>query len=153
MSTKGTIVRGWFKENIDVCSPMQKFTRNILAGGYRFYLDCTGWVHKTMPEFIVHVTGKKSVNVCAVTAHWKQRRNELVTRWQGLWLRLLTVIKFYHYEGAINAEMCKYFIEEHFSDMFEKSANPKGKLVFARWPFPKQKIIQRWYGWSCLPYF
>ena len=30
------------------------------------------------------------------------------------------VSKCHHYEGEINAEMCKYFIEEHFSDMFEQ---------------------------------
>ena len=30
------------------------------------------------------------------------------------------VIKCHHYEGAINEEMCKLFIEYHFSDMFEQ---------------------------------
>ena len=38
------------------------------------------------------------------------------------------VITFEQHTGAINAETCKQFIENHFSEMFENSTNPRGKL-------------------------
>ena len=38
------------------------------------------------------------------------------------------IIKAEQYTGSVNAEVCKQFVEDHFSDMFEKSANPIEKV-------------------------
>ena len=38
------------------------------------------------------------------------------------------VIAAEQYHGRINAEKCSLFVREHFSSMFKKSANPRGKL-------------------------
>ena len=42
------------------------------------------------------------------------------------------IVKSHHYNGPVNAEFCKSFIEEHFPEMFDDSANPNGKF-FAGW--------------------
>ena len=103
--------------------------------GIGFHLDCTGWVHKTKPSN--HARTDR-------TRTWKRKGERLRRHCTskekkegvgGKMARFMVaiaynrgLIKCHHYEGAINAEMCKSFTEEYFSDMFEKSANPKGKL-------------------------
>ena len=84
-----------------------------------------------MLELTVHVHGKKkgeSLRRHCTSKGKKEGVGGKMARFMVAIAYNRGVIKCHHYEGAINSEMCKSFVEELFSDMFEKSANPKGKL-------------------------
>ena len=85
-----------------------------------------------MPEPIEHAVGRKKEKVCVDIAQQHVRKKEFVRKWLLLhgcyWLQQGGNKIFYYYEGAMNAELFKSFKEEHFPGMFEKSANPRGKL-------------------------
>ena len=51
------------------------------------------------------------------------------------------------YHGRINAEEFSSFIREHFASMFQKSTNPRGKLLLQDGD-PSQNSIKRRTAWD-----
>ena len=132
---KGQLLQDDLKRGLKFSRKCQKLPETFWKEGISFYLDGTGWVHKTNPS--CHARTDR-------TRTWKRRGESLRRHCTakgkkegvgGKMARFMVaiaykkgIIKCHQYDGPVNSEMCKSFIDEHFPNMFETSANPKGKL-------------------------
>ena len=93
--------------------------------GISFYLDGTGWVHKSNP-YLNRRTAR--------TRTWKTAKGKKEGV-GGKMAKFMVAIAFgkgvigcHQYVGPIDAEKFTQFIKDHFPELFENSANPRGKL-------------------------
>ena len=132
---KGLLLKEDLKKRLVFAHKCKRLSPTLWTEGISFYLDGTGWVHKTDPTqnkrtartrtwrkkgegLERHCTAKgKKEGVCGKMAKFMVA----IAHNKG-------VITCEQYTGAINAETCKQFIEDNFAEMFENSANPRGKL-------------------------
>lgn len=113
----------------------KKLPNNFWTEGISFYLDGTGWVHKTNP--CSHASTYR-------TRTWRKRGEGLKReccakgKKEGTGGRMAKfmvaiahgrgVIKCHQYEGNVSGEMFSNFIEKHFPEMFLNGNNCNGKI-------------------------
>ena len=132
---KGQLFTDDLKKRVQFARKCNKLPETFWQGGVAFYLDGTGWVHKTDPCKQVRTyrtrMWKKSGESLARECTAKDKKEGSAGK-IGKFMAAIAygkgVIKCHQYEGHVNAQMFADFIEEHFPEMFENSANPKGKL-------------------------
>lgn len=132
---KGQLCEDDLEKRLIFARKCKKLPENFWTKGISFYLDGTGWAHKTKPMQKARTDRTRT---------WKKKGESLKRhclskgKKEGVGGRMVKfmvaiahgkgVIKCYQYRGSVNSETCKSFIDDHFPDMFKNSANPKGKL-------------------------
>ena len=132
---KGQLLEDDLKKRLKFARKCKAQPTNFWTEGISFYLDGTGWVHKTKPMESSRTDRSRT---------WKKKGERLKRQClskgkkEGVGGRMIKfmvaiahnkgVIKCHQFTGPINSETCKSFIDDHFSDMFANSAKPKGKL-------------------------
>ena len=132
---KGQLLKEDLVKRLKFAKRCKRLPEGFWREGVAFYLDGTGWVHKTNP--VQHAR-------TARTRTWKKKGESLSQfctskgRKEGVGGKMARfmvaiaygrgVTKCHQYIGNINAETCATFIREHFPCMFEQSHNPIGKL-------------------------
>ena len=113
----------------------KRLPQNFWEDGIGFYLDGTSWAHKTDP---------KKTAITTRTRIWR-KKSEYLERLctakgkkegtGGQTAKFMVaiafgkgVVKCHQYTEHVSGEMFSQFIKDHFAEMFEVSANPKGKL-------------------------
>ena len=132
---KGQLLEDDLKKRLKFARQCNKLPETFWQEGISFYLDGTGWVHKTNPSGhartdrtrIWKLKGESLRRHCTAKGK-KEGVGGKMAKFMVAIAYQKGVIKCHQYEGAINAETCKSFIDENFPDMFEKSGNTKGKL-------------------------
>ncbi len=112
----------------------KKLPEEFWTSGISFYLDGTGWVHKTNPcktakTARTRIWKKKGESLSreCLSKGKKEGVNGKVAHFMVAIAHGKGVIKCFLYE-KLNGVMCADFIREHFPSMFQDSANPRGKL-------------------------
>ena len=134
MSAQGTVSKVDEEKRLKFAQKSDKLPPTFWSEGISFYLDGTGWVHKTNPSQYARTLRTRT---------WKKRGESLHRectskgKKEGVGGKMAKfmvaiahnkgVIKCYHYD-SINGEVFASFIKEHFPAMFQNSSNPKGKL-------------------------
>lgn len=122
------------KKRIAFARKCKKLPSDFWTSGISFYLDGTGWVHKTNPCKTVRTTRTRT---------WKKKGESLSKeclskgKKEGVGGKVAKfMVAIAHGRGVIkcllykklNGEMCANFIRNHFPAMFADSPNPRGKL-------------------------
>ena len=112
----------------------KKLPASVWTEGISFYLDGTGWVHKTDPCKTARTSRTRT---------WKKRGESLTKdclakgKKEGVAGKVAHfIVAIAHGKGVtkcflydkLNGEMFADFVRENFPSMFENSANPCGKL-------------------------
>lgn len=132
---KGQLLDEDLTKRLKFAKKCQRLPESFWRDGVGFYLDGTGWVHKTNPSNHARTSRTRT---------WKKRGESLAQHCTakgkkegvgGTMARFMVaisygkgVIKCHQYSGNVNGELCASFIEKHFPGMFENSTNPKGRL-------------------------
>lgn len=132
---KGILLKGDLKKRLQFARKCKKLPQNFWKEGIAFYLDGVSFVHKTNPcdyaktcrtrtymrkgeELDIHNTAKgKKEGVGSRTAKFFCA----IAYGRGF-------MECHHYTERLNGEFCEDYIRERFPEMFEASANPRGKL-------------------------
>lgn len=122
------------KKRLTFARKCKKLPPEFWTNGISFYLDGTGWVHKTNPCHTVRTTRTRT---------WKKKGESLSKeclakgKKEGVNGRVAHfMVAISHGRGVtkcllynkLNGEMCADFIRDHFPSMFSESPNPRGKL-------------------------
>lgn len=132
---KGQLTAEDLKKRVAFCKKCKKLPENFWTEGISFYLDGTGWVHKTNPSKSSRTTR---------TRMWRKKGDGLKREYtakgkkegcEGRMARFMVaichgkgVIKCHRYEGKMNGEKFKEFVQGHFPEMFKMGNNSRGKL-------------------------
>ena len=129
---------------------IKQLPNDIWETGISFYLDGTGFVHKTNPCKNVRTTH---------TRMWRKRGEGLKREYTAKGMKEGTggrvarfmvaiahgkgVIKCHHYNGNINAETLAGFVKEHFPEKLKSGNSTKGRLFLQdRDPSQNSRIAQ-----------
>ena len=132
---KGQLSKEDLKKRLRFARKCKRVPDNVWTEGISFYLDGTGWVHKTNPS--------KNART-ARTRTWKKkgealkRENTAKGKKEGVGGRMARfmvaiaygkgVIGCHQYQGNIDGEKFAQMIKDNFPELFAKSANPIRKL-------------------------
>ena len=132
---KGLLLKSDLSARLKFARKCKRLPSTFWSDGISFYLDGTGWVHKTNPCTHARTnrtrTWKKSGESLQRHCTAKGRKEGVCGKMAKFMVAISHnkgVIKCHQYEGAVNGETCKDFIEKHFKSMCENSSNPRGKL-------------------------
>lgn len=132
---KGQMTPEDLEKRLLFCKKCKQLPDDFWEKGISFYLDGTGFAHKTNPCMNARTTR---------TRMWRKRGEGLKRKYTakgkkegtgGRVARFMVaithgkgVIKCYHYNDHINAEKFADFVREHFPEMFKAGNNSMGKL-------------------------
>lgn len=132
---KGQLIDSDLTRRLAFAKQCKKLPQTFWQQGVGFYLDGTGWVHKTNPSQHARTarsrTWKKrgeSLNQYCTAKGKKEGVGGTMAKFMVAISYGHGVIKCQQYTGQIDGEKCAKFVEKHFPEMFENSSNPKGKL-------------------------
>ena len=132
---KGILLKGDLKKRLNFAKKCKKLPANFWKEGIGFYLDGVSFVHKTNPcdyaktcrtrtymrkgeELDLHNTAKgKKEGVGSRTAKFFCA----IAYGRGF-------MECHHYTERLDGQFCENYIRERFPEMFQASANPRGKL-------------------------
>ena len=122
------------KKRLKFARKCSRLPESFWCEGISFYLDGTGWVHKTNPAQHTRTLRTRTWKKPGESLHQYCTAKGKKEGVGGKMVKLMVaishksgVIKCHQYD-SINAEVCASFIKEHFPDMFKVSSNRKGKL-------------------------
>ena len=135
----------------------KKLSSTFWTEGISFYLDGTGWVHKTDPcgqtrTYRTRMWRKRGEGLnqeCSAKGR-KEGSGGRMAKFMVAIAHGKGVIECHHYEGNINGETFSQFIRDHFPTMFVRGNNKKREIVFARWGTPLRIVVCRKMLW--MPY-
>ncbi len=123
------------KKRFNYAKKCKKSPESIRKEGVSFYFNGTGWAHKTntcrTSRTLRTRTWKKrgeSLSLHCTSKGKKEGTGSKMARFMAAIAYGKGVISCVPYTGNIDGEFCYNFIREHFPEMFQASANPKGKL-------------------------
>ena len=155
---KGQLTKEDLTKRLKFAKKCQRFPDKIWTEGISFYLDGTGWVHKTNPSMNARTTRTRT---------WKRsgealkRQNTAKGRKEGVGGKMAKymvaiaykkgVIGCHQYEGHIDGEKFSQMVKDYFPDLFSKSANPNRKLFLQDGdPSQNSRLAQNtWEGMKC----
>ena len=132
---KGQLLKEDLKARLTFARKCKNLPETFWRQGVSFYFDGTGWAHKTNPcrnarTSRTRTWKKKSEGLdrlCTAKGK-KEGSGGKMAKFMVAISYNRGIIKCSQYTGNVNSEFCASFIQEHFPDMFENSANVKGKL-------------------------
>lgn len=132
---KGMLSREDLQKRLQFARKCKKLPADFWTEGLSFYLDGTGWVHKTDPclNAMTHRTrtwrqrGEGLSRECTAKGR-KEGTGGKMAKFMVAIAHGRGVIECYQYEGNVNGEMFSTFIKERFPSIFDKGNNKKGKL-------------------------
>ena len=155
---KGQLSIEDLKTRLKFARRCNKFPDRIWTEGISFYLDGTGWVHKTNPSMNARTSRTRT---------WKKqgealkRENTAKGKKEGVGGRMAKfmvaiaygkgVVGCHQYEGHIDGEKFAQMVKDYFPDMFDKSANPVRKL-FLQDGDPSQNSKRARETWEAMDY-
>ena len=132
---KGQLLKEDLTKRLKFAKKYKQYPKEFWQTGIGFYLDGTGWVHKTNPSQHART---------ARTRTWKKRGESLSLHCTakgkkegvgGTMARFMVaishgrgVIKCVRYAGHVNGEKFAQFVSDHFPDMCNQSVNTDRKL-------------------------
>ena len=132
---KGQLSKEDCEKRLKFARRCQKIPEKMWTEGISFYLDGTGWVHKTNPSMNTRT---------ARTRTWKKKEESLSIHCTakgkkegvgGTMAKFMVAIAYgkgviacHQYKGHIDGEKFSQIIKDTFPDMFASSANPVRKL-------------------------
>ena len=113
----------------------KKQPANVWTEGISFYLDGTGWVHKTNPSMNARTsrtrTWKKKGESLSRHCTAKGKKEGVGGKMAKFMVAIAHgkgVIACHQYTGHIDGEKFSQMVEDYFPDMFSSSSNPVRKL-------------------------
>lgn len=132
---KGILVNDDLQKRLNFARRYKKVPESLWKEGISFYLDGTSWVHKRNPNGDARTSR---------TRMWKKKGESLDKQCTakgkkegtgGSTAKFMVaiaygkgIIKCHQYNENINGELFAEFIKEKFDDMFNSSANSRGRL-------------------------
>ena len=136
----------------------QKIPEQMWTDGISFYLDGTGWVHKTNPSMNTRTsrtrTWKKDGESLSIHCTAKGKKEGVGGKMARFMVAIAYgkgVIACHQYTGHIDGEKFSQMIKDYFPDMFSSSANPVRKL-FLQDGDPSQNSAVARETWESLGY-
>ena len=131
---------------------------NVWTEGISFYLDGTGWVHKTNPSRNARTmrtrTWKKKGESLSRHCTAKGKKEGVGGKMAKFMVAIAHgkgVIACHQYEGHIDGEKFSQIIKDYFPDMFSHSANPT-RMLFLQDGDPSQNSALARDTWESLNY-
>ena len=143
---KGLLYKDDLVTRLKFAKRCKRLPQKFWEEGVSFYLDGTSWVYKTNPceqsktsrTRMWRKPGEHLDRQCTAKGK-KEGTGGKTAKFMVAIAHGRGVIKCHPYTGNVCGELCAEFIKNHFTDMFERSPNPRGKLFFARClPISKQ---------------
>lgn len=132
---KGILTEKDLKLRLTFARKCKRLPDSFLNEGIGFYLDGTSWVHKTNPRASA-ITARsrvwKKIGECLnihCTSKGKKEGTGGSTEKNMVAIAYgKGVVKCHQYTVNVSGEMFSQFVRDHFAEIFERSANPRGKL-------------------------
>ena len=132
---KGILLKEDLKKRLKFARNCKRLPESFWTEGISFYLDGTGWVHKTNPcehaKTLRTRTWKKKSESLAWHCTAKGKKEGTAGRMAKFMIAIAYskgIVECKQYSGNINGQKCADFIRNNFPEMFMKAQNPKGKL-------------------------
>ena len=132
---KGLLLKEDLKARVKFARKCKRLPANFWQDGVGFYLDGTSWVHKTDPKSMARTSRTRvwrrkgeCLDRNCTSKGKKEGSGGKVAKFMVAIAFGKGVVKCHQYTDHVSGEMFSQFIKDHFVEMFELSANPKGKL-------------------------
>jgi hypothetical protein len=155
---KGQLTKEDLKKRLKFARKCKRYPDKIWTEGISFYLDGTGWVHKTNPSRNARTsrtrTWKKSGEALNRNNTAKGKKEGVGGKMAKFMVAIAYnkgVIGCHQYSGHIDGEKFSQMVKDYFPDLFSKSANPT-RMLFLQDGDPSQNSKVARETWESLNY-